>query len=195
MAFSNSFIIILFSLTFFGIKEKFLINQPKVVEVIKTEKSDNQQLSYKSVKIGSSNLFIEVPYEITPSKVNFPQVELEKMIRSEAFYFEKDKTFQGKIAYMIWKDNINYSIEKGVNGAIENVKRLVGVEKVTENREYFTKGKLQGCIITATVYRYGKSFKVKGAFLSLERESWTIIINLLNSKDENIANRIINSLK
>nr|MBC7613923.1 hypothetical protein [Pseudopedobacter sp.] len=180
------------SLSTLGQEEK---NNENFSSLLKSNIITNQELVYKSVKIGSSDLYIKLPFILSPSTVNHPQSNLDKLIKSEVFIFSKDKTFQGKISYVTYKKDVEFSVEKGTDGGIENIKALPGVEKVIEKREYFKKNLIEGCIYDATVYRYGKSFGMKGATLKSGKESWTIIITFLDSKDQHIANNILNSLR
>ena len=144
------------------------------------------QLTYKSVKIGTSNLYIKLPFALSPSSVALPQSMKDKLAKFETFIFSKDKSFSGKISYMVWKSGIEYSLETGSDGAIDNIKTLPGVEKVLDDREYFKIGKYEGNIIDGVVYRYGKSFQIKAAILKSGQEVWIVMINFLNHQDENI---------
>jgi hypothetical protein len=163
--------------------------------VIKADKTSIQQLNYKSVKIGSSNLYIKLPFDLTPSTVNHPKSTLDNLTKSEVFFFSKDKTFEGKVSYMVWKAGVEFSVEKGTDAAIANIKTLPGIEKVLDEREYFKKGVIEGCIYDAVIYRYGKSFQMKGATLKSGQETWAVLITFLEHKDEHIATTILNSLK
>ena len=194
------------SLKIIGILSAFIIgisynslssvnHNEKSFSSLKSNKTNIQELIYKTVKIGSSNLCIKLPYVLTSSNFNQPQENLDKLTKSEVFFFLKDKTFQGKISYSVYNKDVEFSVEKGTNGGIANIKALPGVEKVDEKRDYFKKDLYEGCIYEAIVYRYGKSFEIKGATIKCGQETWAVIITYLNHTDKYIADRIVNSLK
>jgi len=165
------------------------IKLPKENEV--TIKEFNDQ----SVKIGSSSLYITMPYTLTNSIVDLPLEMKIKLSKSEIYSFSKDKTFQGKVSYMVWKPEIDYNLEYGANGSLDNIKNLPGVEKILEKKEYFNKDNLEGYFINAEIYRYGKSFRVKSVIIKRGQETWVIIISILNRDDEQLAEQIIKSIK
>lgn len=167
----------------------------RIDNLLSTSQNVKQQLDYKAQKIGSSNLVIQLPYELKKSSVTLPQDALERLNKNEVYIFSKDKSFEGKIAYMVWNDGIDFSFETATDGAISNIKKLDGVEKVLENREYFKDKTTEGYIYDAVIYRYGKSFQMKGAIAKSGQETWSIVITFLNQEDESIANKILNSIK
>jgi len=189
----TSIVILIVGLSFMALsQEKHKENLNKFNEV---ENTNLQQPNYKSVKIGSSNLYIKLPYELVKSTANYPKNVTDNLSKYEIFTFARDKTFEGKVSYNVWKPGIEYSIEMGNENAIENVKTLPGVEKVVDKKEYFKKGKIEGSVFDAVIYRYGKSFQMKGANLKSGQESWGIVITFLDKRDEHIADKILNSLK
>jgi len=54
---------------------------------------------------------------------------------------------------MVWKPEIDYNLEYGANGSLDNIKNLPGVEKILEKKEYFNKDNLEGYFINAEIYR------------------------------------------
>lgn len=147
------------------------------------------------VKIGSSDLSIKTPYALTTSTLEFPLEMKLKIVKYETFAFQKDKSFNGKINYMLWKKEVKYSIKNGVDQAIQNINALSGVEKIDEFREYYNKGKYDGCNFDLTIFRYGKPFFAKGTIIKSGQESWMIIMTMLDSKEKIVADKILASIR
>jgi hypothetical protein len=177
-------------------KFKILIATVAILMLLAFVKKNHDPISnFKSVKIGSSDLYISLPYDLKPSSVNLPDETKEKLSISEFFTFGRDKNFEGKISYLVWRPNVEYNFDVGNFAAIENVRNLPGVEKVDNKKEFFKKGQIDGCFFDAVIFRYGSSFKMRAANLNLGKESWGICITIIDTKDNYIADKILNSLR
>lgn len=187
--------LIIIIILFISIGLSHFTSSAKANEYIELNKPPIQQLDYKSIKIGSSNLYIKLPWELTRSSLNVPKILTENIVKYEVFAFSRDKTFEGKVAYLLWKEGYGVSLKSSIDDAIENMRKLSGVEKVVETRDYFTKEKIEGCIFDCVIYRYGKSFEAKGIHLKSGQQSWGVVITFTEHKDKPIANEIISSLK
>lgn len=189
--------LILVLLIYSGIKENGKSKRKEKIDSFTNEiLGDEQNIpEAKSIKIGSSSLIIKTPYGFIESNISGLDAYKESMEKIEIFEFIQNPYFEGKISYFKWINTISYDLTAGMNGTIENIKKLPGVEKVVDSRKYYENSKYQGYYYDAIMLRDSKSAILKGVLLKSGQETWSISFGITESKNEEIVTKILESLK
>ena len=149
----------------------------------------------KEVHIGTSSFKIKVPYSLINSNLTMPEAYKDRIEKLEVFEFEGNPFIKGKLTYCKWINGVSYDLNAGLDGSIDNIRKLPGVEKVVDDRKYFENSKIQSYFFEAIMLRYGKSGVLKGAILKSGQETLIIIFESVESKNETIITDILESLK
>lgn len=150
---------------------------------------------YSQYQIGNSSFKIKSPFPLIKSSLTLPEAYKERIEEMEAFEFKENSYFHGKLTYVKWITGINYNLDAGMDGAMENIRKLPGVEKVMDDRNYFENSKIQSYFYEAIMLRDQKSAVFKGAILKSGRETLQIIFEPVESDKEDIINKILDSLQ
>ena len=161
-------------------------------QLFKTEKKIPGSAYYP---IGSSNFKIKTPFPLKESSLKIPDAYKDRIINMQVFEFVQNPYFEGKISYIKWINSVIYDLNTGIDGTIENIRKLPGVEKIVENRKYFENSKYTAYYYDAIILRDSKSGILKGAIFMSGQETWLINFGVTESKNESIINEILESLK
>lgn len=191
------FVIILGFILYLGLKE---LDRPdrksKAAEITNKIILDEQVIPSSVYQVvGSSSFKINPPYQLIESSLSIPEVYRDRIEKMEVFEFVKNSYFEGEVTYIKWFNSVSYDLNSGMDGTIDNIRKLPGVEKVVDNRTLFENKKYQAYFYDAIMLRDSKSGIIKGAIFKSRQETWLISMAITESKYENIINEILESLK
>lgn len=149
----------------------------------------------KQFIIGTTDYKIRSPYQLVESTVALPEIYKERLEKMEVFEFVKNPFFKGKITYLKWDNSVGYDLDRGLDSSLESVRQLPGVEKVVDDRIYFENSRFQSYYYDAIMLRDGQSLVMKGVILKSGQETMQIIIEPVNSENEEMIKSILESLK
>ena len=182
---------------YLGFKELNKEARKEKIENLTDKIIQNTQVlpEYAQYQIGNSSFRIKSPFPLIKSSLTLPEAYKERIEEMEVFEFKENSYFHGKLTYVKWITGINYNLDAGMDGAMENIRKLPGVEKVMDDRNYFENSKIQSYFYEAIMLRDQKSAVFKGAILKSGRETLQIIFEPVESDKEDIINKILDSLK
>lgn len=150
---------------------------------------------YKEQQIGTSSFKIKSPYPLISSSLMMPETYKDRIEKMEVFEFAENPFFKGKVTYFRWVNGVSYDLNAGLDGSMDNIRKLPGVEKVMDDRKYFENSKIQSYFFETIMLRYGKSAVFKGALLKSGQQTLQITFEPVDSKNEIIVTTILDSLK
>jgi hypothetical protein len=190
-------IILIGFLLYLGLKESNKSIRKEKAAILTDKIIKSKQIIPKSVYylIGTSDLRLNTPYQLKESSLKLPAGYQDQIEKMEVFEFVQNPYFEGKITYFKWKSSITYDLNSGMDGAINNIKNLPGVEKITENRTYFKNSKIEAYFYDAIMLRNSESAILKGAIIKSGQETWSLNFGITESKNEAMVNDILESIK
>lgn len=182
---------------YLGLKELNKESRKEKVNRLTDKILENTQKlpDYKELQIGTSSFKIKSPYPLISSSLKMPDAYKDRIEKMEVFEFAENPFIKGKLTYFRWVNGVTYDLNTGLDGSMESIRKLPGVEKVMDDRKYFENSKIQSYFFDAIMLRYGKSGVFKGALLKSGQETLQITFESVDSKNENIVTAILNSLK
>lgn len=190
-------VIIVGFILYLGLKELNKESRKEKINTLtdKIFESTQNLPDYKELQIGSSSFKIKSPYPLINSSLNMPEAYKDRIEKMEVFEFAENPFFKGKLTYFKWVNGVSYDLNAGLDGSMDNIRKLPGVEKVMDDRKYYENSKIQSYFFDAIMLRYGKSGVFKGALLKSGQETLQIMFESVDSKNEIIVTAILDSLK
>lgn len=182
---------------YLGLKELNKESRKEKIDKITDQVFENTQKlpDYKEHQIGTSSFKIKSPYPLISSNLSIPEAYKDRIEKMEVLEFEENPFFKGKLTYYKWINGVSYDLNAGLDGALDNIRKLPGVEKVMDDRKYFENSKIQSYFFEAIMLRYQKSAVLKGAILKSGQEALLIMFEPVDSEKESIIIDILESLK
>lgn len=149
----------------------------------------------KQIQIGTSSFKMKSPFSLVGSNFNMPEEYKNRMEKLEVLEFENNPYFKGKATFYKWTEGVSYDLDLGLEGAMENIRKLPGVEKVLVDKKYYKNTRFQSYFFETAMFRYKKTAVFKGVILKSGQETILLIFEPVESKYESIITEIINSIK
>lgn len=149
----------------------------------------------KQIQIGTSSFKIKSPFPLVSSSLNMPEEYKDRMEKLEVLEFENNPFFKGKVTYYKWIEGVSYDLDLGLEGAMDNIRKLPGVEKVFIDKKYYENTKIQSYFFETAMFRYEKSAVFKGVILKSGQETLLLMFEPVDSKNESVITGILESIK
>lgn len=182
---------------YLGVKELKKESRKEKVDNLTNQIFKNPQTipETKQIQIGSSSFKIKSPFPLNSSTLSMPVEYKNRMEKLEVLEFENNPIFKGKVTFYKWIEGVSYDLDLGLEGAMDNIRKLPGVEKVFIDKKYYENAKFQSYFFETAMFRYEKSAVFKGVILKSGQETILIMFEPVESKNESVISEIINSIK